>query len=122
MKRKIVVKAFRYKVQTNHPGNVIINQKRQYCKRKSDNIQNEKDMNKQKKLSMAEIVKRFHGSVSVGPEYICTCCSQLWYKSSVIKCNPDLYRMCASDILSLCLTGLKSICDTEWICLLAIQR
>ena len=27
----------------------------------------------------------FHKDISVGPKYICTCCEQLWYKSSVTK-------------------------------------
>ncbi len=58
----------------------------------------------------------FHKDISVGPEYICTCCEQLWYKSSVTKCNPDLYKSCTREILNLCLTGLKSIDNTEWIC------
>ena len=63
---------------------------------------------------ITEIIERFHESIS--PEYICTCCSQIWYESAVIKCNPDLYRSCLSNIVSLCLTGLKSISNTEWIC------
>ena len=58
----------------------------------------------------------FHKNISVGPEYICTCCEQLWYRSSVTKCNPDFYKSCSRDILNMCVTGLKSIDNTEWIC------
>jgi hypothetical protein len=54
--------------------------------------------------------------ISVGPEYICTCCDQLWYRSSVTECNVSLYKSCSKEILNICLTGLKSIDNTEWIC------
>ena len=67
-------------------------------------------------LSVSKAIELFHQNISVGPEYICTCCDQLWYRSSVTKCNPSLYQSCSSEILDLCLTGLKSIDDTEWIC------
>ena len=67
-------------------------------------------------LTMSEIIKNFHENIKDGPEYICTCCDQLWYKSSVTKCNSNLYKMCSDNILGLCVTGVKSINDTEWIC------
>ncbi len=43
-------------------------------------------------------------------------CDQLWYKSSVAKCNRALYQSCPREILNLYLTGVKSVDDTEWIC------
>ena len=58
----------------------------------------------------------FHRNIKCGPEYVCTCCDQLWYRSSVTKCNPNLYKICRQNILQLCLTGVKSINDSEWIC------
>ena len=68
-------------------------------------------------LSVPKAIDLFHKNISsVGPEYICTCCDQLWYRSSVSKCNASLYQSCSREILDLCLTGLKSIDDTEWIC------
>ena len=67
-------------------------------------------------LSVPKAIELFHQNISVGPEYICTCCDQLWYRSSVTKCNPSLYQSCSKDILDLCLTGLKTVDDTEWIC------
>ena len=103
------------KYKQNDVEHSKINKKRQYSKRKV-NSQNEEVIKKQKKLTITEIIERFHETIGVGPEYICTCCSQIWYESAVIKCNPDLYRSCPSNILSLCLTGLKSISNTEWIC------
>ena len=66
---------------------------------------------------MSECITLFHKNINVGPEYICTCCEQLWYKSSVTKCDPDLYKSCSREILNLCVTtGIKSIDDIEWIC------
>ena len=104
------------KYKQNDVEHSKISKKRQYSKRKSVNSQNEEVIKKQKKLTITEIIERFHESIGVGPEYICTYCSRIWYESAVIKCNPDLYRSCPSNILSLCLTGLKSISNTEWIC------
>ena len=43
-------------------------------------------------LSVSKAIELFHQNISVGPEYICTCCDQLWYRSSVTKCNPSLYQ------------------------------
>ena len=67
-------------------------------------------------ISISKATEIFHKNISVGPEYICTCCDQLWYRSSVTECNASLYQSCSRDILNLCLTGLKSIDNTEWIC------
>ena len=67
-------------------------------------------------LSAPKAIELFHQNIRVGPEYICTCCHQLWYRSSVTKCNASLYQSCSREILDSCLTGLKSIDDTEWIC------
>ena len=67
-------------------------------------------------LTMSELIETFHRNIKCGPEYICTSCDQLWYRSSVTKCNPNLYKICPQNILKLCLTGIKSINNTEWIC------
>ena len=67
-------------------------------------------------MSISKATEIFHKNISVGPEYICTCCDQLWYRSSVTNCNAFLYQSCSREILDLCLTGLKSIDNTEWIC------
>lgn len=66
--------------------------------------------------NVAKCIQNFRKNISNGPVYVCTCCDQLWYKSSVTKCNPTLYESCLKDILNSCLTGVKSIDDTEWIC------
>ena len=67
-------------------------------------------------ISISKATEIFHKNISVGPEYICTCCDQLWYRSSVTECNASLYQSCSRKILNSCLTGLKSIDNTEWIC------
>ena len=121
--------------------NVKNHQKRQYVKRKLDCNGSGTKMNKCKKvednvndnlceapqipansaesrqqINIAKSCELFHKNISVGPEYICTCCDQLWYRSSVTECNVSLYKSCSKEILNLCLTGLKSIDNTEWIC------
>ncbi len=114
------------KYKQNHPENYKISQKTQYLKRKLADSETDlgQALNRRKickrnpepQISIQEGIEMFHKDISVGPEYICTCCEQLWYKSSVTKCNPDLYKSCTREILNLCLTGLKSIDNTEWIC------
>ena len=123
----------------NYPERVQNTQKRKYMKRKlADNDNEHTNEDKRLKissqdnsfqtleetsgctrssvLSVPKAIELFHQNISVGPEYICTCCDQLWYKSSVTKCNASLYQPCSREILDSCLTGLKSIDDTEWIC------
>lgn len=62
------------------------------------------------------MISNFHDNISCGPEYICTCCDQLWYKSSVRKCNASNYSKCQQKIVQSCITGVKSANNTEWIC------
>ena len=66
--------------------------------------------------TMSQQIESFHKNIKCGPEYICTCCDQLWYRSSVTKCNLNLYEIDPINIVKLCLTGVKSINDIEWIC------
>ena len=63
-----------------------------------------------------KIIDQFHKNIRCGPEYICTCCDQLWYRSSVTKCNVNNYSKCPQNIVESCITGVKSVDDTEWIC------
>ena len=62
------------------------------------------------------VINKFHEKISCGPEYICTCYDQLWYKSSITKCNANNYSKCQQHIVQSCITGVKSVDDTEWIC------
>jgi hypothetical protein len=61
-------------------------------------------------------IQTFHDLVKSGPEYICTCCDQLWYRTSVKMCKPSSYNMCPENILKLCLTNVKRFDNIEWIC------
>lgn len=61
------------------------------------------------------IVNSFHNSIKRGPEYICTCCDQLWYRSSFVKCDANKYKACSQDVIASCVTGVKSVDNTEWI-------
>lgn len=62
------------------------------------------------------IINKFHEFVRCGPEYICMCCDQLWYKSSVKKCNVSSYNKWDENMVKICITGRRSADDTEWIC------
>ena len=77
---------------------------------------NNKLQTKKNEDSVVSMINLFHNNIKHGPEYICTCCDQLWYKSSVMKCNANKYKACTQDVLKSCITGLTSVDDTEWIC------
>ena len=66
--------------------------------------------------SVISMISLFHKNIKCGPEYICTCCDQLWYKSSVVKCDANKYKACSQDVVNSCVTGLRSVDATEWIC------
>ena len=70
----------------------------------------------QHKHNVISMVNVFHNDIKRGPEYICTCCDQLWYKSSVVKCDGNKYKTCSPNLLEYCLTGLRSVDNFEWIC------
>ena len=59
------------------------------------------------------LIKAFHENINLSLEYICTCCDQLWFRSSVVKCNPINYKICPQDILDTCITGVQFIDNTE---------
>lgn len=66
--------------------------------------------------SCLSMITKFHKDISFGAEYICTCCDQLWYKTSVRKCNTSNYIKCQNNLVQSCITRVKSIDNTEWIC------
>ena len=66
--------------------------------------------------SVISLVNLFQKNIKCGPEYICTCCDQLWYKSSALKCNVNRYKACSQDLVESCVTGVRSVENTEWIC------
>ena len=130
------VQASKRKYNHSNRNKVKISQQKQHFKRKMGQCDSETELKGKKfrsyvdvhknschinsdsrtPISTSEAIAFFQKKISVGPEYICTCCDQLWYKSSVTECNPSMYKSCSKKILNLCLTGLKSIDNTEWIC------
>ena len=71
---------------------------------------------------MSKVIQSFRDKITHGPEYICTCCDQLWFRSSVSKCNSIKYSdEYSQGLLEECITGTKSlksvnVNNTEWIC------
>ena len=63
------------------------------------------------------VVNLFHKNIKCGPEYVCTCCDQLWYSSSVVKCDAKKYKVCSQLLIDCCLTGVKSVDNIEYICI-----
>ena len=57
------------------------------------------------------------GSQKHVPEYVCTCCDQLRFKCSVVKCDPNKYKACSPDIVESCLTN----CRWHWMDLHNLQ-
>ena len=66
---------------------------------------------------MEKVIQSFHDSIECGTEYICSCCDQLWYRSSVTKCDANKYTKCTKNLLNVCITGKTSVDNNEWICL-----
>ena len=69
------------------------------------------------KCNAISMINISHKNIAHVPEYVCTCCNQLWYKSSVVKCDVNKYKVCSPEVVESCLTGFKSVDDTEWICM-----
>ena len=64
-----------------------------------------------------KIIESFHCNISSGPEYLCLCCEQIWYKTSLKKFNVDNYKSCDQNILSKCnLVDVKIMHGKHWIC------
>ena len=63
---------------------------------------------------IAVLVTKFHKDVSEGPLFICTCCSQLWYKHSV--CPAERTRVSNPNMLKHLLVLTISVDKKEWIC------
>ena len=57
----------------------------------------------------------FHDNIKCCPEYVCTCCDQLWYRTSVRKCEANKYPKCSKTLLKACITTTTSMDNTKWI-------
>lgn len=92
------------------------------CKRRMrlSRVNRERRQNRINRKSLdvvSRMIKSFQSSIESGPQYICTCCDQLWYKNSVTKCNLKCYKSCNESLIKSCLTGVTSVNNIEWICL-----
>ncbi|XP_071855229.1 uncharacterized protein [Apostichopus japonicus] len=61
--------------------------------------------------SIQQLQESFFNSISVGPEYVCCCCEQLWYKESVTS----FVQKTAKSTFSIALHN-PSINNKLWIC------
>lgn len=57
-------------------------------------------------------VANFKASVSDGPSYVCSCCTQTWFREGVVKSD----SVCQSEFVRKFLLGIKSVGDIECIC------
>ena len=65
------------------------------------------------KLNVEFAIKKIHEIVNQGPQYICTCCDQLWYKHSVLNANKLRKSNC---YIHKYLCNMKSVDNNEWVC------
>ena len=72
----------------------------------------------QEMQKMAKVIEAFHDNIKCGPQYVCTCCDQLWYRSPLRKCEANIYTYpkCSKTLLKACITTATSIDITKWIC------
>ena len=102
----------------------LLNQ-RQYQKEKLANesadhrqerLAKQRQYQKEKNLynsTITDEIRKFHANICRGPEYICSCCNQLWYKHSVITAEKlRLSNSTAADYL----LSKTSVDGIEWIC------
>ncbi|CAC5420341.1 unnamed protein product [Mytilus coruscus] len=60
------------------------------------------------------LVKKFSLSVLEGPLYVCSSCSQTWFKEGVVRMSTVKSRF---ELLEKCTSGIKSVNNIEWVCL-----
>lgn len=56
----------------------------------------------------------FHDSIKDGPLYICSSCTQTYFKHSVQRVDRTQFKH--KDLMLACLTGYKSVGNKEWVC------
>lgn len=81
----------------------------------SNQVLSPSSQNKCTPTAMHEIVNKFLEKVCYGPSYICSCCTQTWFKENVQRAE-TLHLPMRSNFAQSCLLGLKSVDDIEWVC------
>lgn len=70
-----------------------------------------------------KMVQASQQPIADGPMYVCTCCTQTFFRHSV--CMTSLVRFKHQYLMNVCLSNIKSVNNNEWICktcLLAVQQ
>ena len=65
---------------------------------------------------MTKVIQTVHDNIKSGPEYVCTFSDQLWYRSSVRKCEANKYRKYSATLLvttTAIIDNAKRICFTS---------
>ena len=62
---------------------------------------------------LEECIAKFHASIAMGPLYICSSCTQSWFRCSVSVVDRSNYE---ESIWEKCLVSYVSVDDKEWIC------
>lgn len=92
----------------------VVNQNKR--KRKDNSLPTSRPL-KKNKGDCSDIKSKFHALVSHGPEYVCVCCSQVFFKHSV-----DEYKQCnmlkslSDHLIENCIVRSRSVDNKEWIC------
>ena len=64
--------------------------------------------------SCTKLYKLFQSKIKEGPNYICSCCTQLFFKHSFSTCKSIMKT--SSSLVNICLTKKVSVDNEEWIC------
>ena len=51
---------------------------------------------------ISTLVESFFDKMKIGPEYICTFCDQLWYRSSFSLRSKSSFNKCSKDNINCC--------------------
>ena len=66
---------------------------------------------------MDECLDIFNTSIALGPVYVCTCCLQTWFKTSVHNTkNIKFANKKEEEMFKKCQAGWTSVNNIEWIC------
>ena len=70
----------------------------------------------QEMQTMTKVIQNFLNNIKCGPEYVCTCCDQLWYRSSFRTCEVNKCPKSSETLLEAYITNTASIDNTKLIC------
>ena len=81
----------------------------------TDYFSKEKQMREKRNQgnSLEECIAKFHASIAMGPLYICSSCTQSWFRCSVSVVDRSNYE---GSISEKCLVSYVSVDEKEWIC------